>query len=138
MARLLIFVDVFSSVEQPLSKKKAWSLVGVSDVKTARKYVTRAIELGLVEVVRSEHDKRVENLLPTARLKEMLLAEFADIQFESNRIVELPLPPNIERSAAEIEFKDSRKRTRRGAGEKKEPPEKPTALEPAHKGGYRR
>jgi hypothetical protein len=79
MAELLFAVYVFAELKNPLSKKKAWEFVGVSDVKTARKYLGHAIELNLFRAVRSESDKRVSHLYPSARLREMIQKELREI-----------------------------------------------------------
>jgi hypothetical protein len=74
MVRLL-FNTYFFEMFGCISKKDAWQLIGVADIKTARKYVQRAEEAGLIESFRSDEDKRVELLAPTARLRDLVETE---------------------------------------------------------------
>jgi hypothetical protein len=79
----LLLLDVYCSfiAGVPLNKKSAWTAMGVEDIKTGRKYITRAQELGLIAVHRSDKDKRKELLCPTDYLK--LLIEVELNQFAS-------------------------------------------------------
>jgi hypothetical protein len=76
MAILLVAVYALLKRREPLHKKIAWTLIGVNDVKTGRKYIARAEKLGLIEVVRSPVDRRKELLYPTSRLEGIIVKEF--------------------------------------------------------------
>ena len=79
MAELLIAIFVHSERGTPLSKKLALQFVAVSDVKTARKYLARGIELEWIEAVRSEVDKRVELLRLSPAMREVIREELRHI-----------------------------------------------------------
>ena len=64
MSLLLVSVYSFFKSGVPLHKKAAWREMGVEDIKTGRKYIVRAEELGLIESKRSTEDRRMELLFP--------------------------------------------------------------------------
>jgi hypothetical protein len=96
MARLLFSVYVFGVTGNALWKKIAWDQTGLADIKTARKYVAKAVEIGLVEVRQSKDDKRIELLYPTERLEELvekeLLYLFDEMREAMHHLLEGPLP----------------------------------------------
>jgi hypothetical protein len=68
MAALLISVYHTANFGRPINRKGASIEMGVDDLKTARKYMKRAEELGLIVIQQSPTDKRMELLSPTAKL----------------------------------------------------------------------
>ncbi len=74
MPLLLIGVYMHANAK-PLNKKMVASFIGVEDVKTARKYVSLGMEMGLIEVRRSPTDGRKELLFPTAKLRQFISEE---------------------------------------------------------------
>ena len=79
LAELLIAVYLHSEKGTPLSKKTALQYVSVSDVKTARKYLGRCIELEWIETTRSQTDKRVDLLRPSESMREVIKEELLQI-----------------------------------------------------------
>jgi hypothetical protein len=79
LPRLLLTAYIGANIGALLNKKGAGNAMGAGDIKTARKYVARAIEEGLLRAERSPFDKRTELLKPTPLLEELLKAELRDI-----------------------------------------------------------
>lgn len=50
---------------KPLHKTAAWSDISMGDIKTGRKYIARAEQLGLIKIERSSEDRRKELIQPT-------------------------------------------------------------------------
>jgi DNA-binding MarR family transcriptional regulator len=76
MAALLISVYHSTTfVNRPINRKGVWLEMGVQDLKTARKYMKRAEDLGLVIIEQSPTDGRMELLHPTAKLKALARKE---------------------------------------------------------------
>jgi hypothetical protein len=80
----LLLYSVYAAFQNgmPLNIKRAWTEMGVADIKTGRKYIERAEELGLIGTARSAQDKRMELLFPTDRLKQMMDAELHQFAVE--------------------------------------------------------
>jgi hypothetical protein len=95
MSLLLINVYSRSLAGDPLNKVSAWKPLNI-DIKTGRKHIARAVELGLIKVSRSNIDKRVQLLEPSDRLKKMietdLSAHFDDLRRLMHALLEFPLP----------------------------------------------
>lgn len=96
MMRLLLSVYFFDVTGNTLWKKIAWDTVGVADTKTARKYIVRAEEMGLIESRQSPNDKRIENLHATPRLVTLIESEllklFDELRELMSGLLEGPLP----------------------------------------------
>ena len=69
MSLLLYSVYLAFRNGNPLYLKKAWFATGCNEIKTSRKYIEQAKKLGLIEITRSDQDKRRELLFPTNRLQ---------------------------------------------------------------------
>jgi hypothetical protein len=82
MSLLLYSVYIAFKNGNPLYIKRAWIEMGVTDIKTGRKYIERAKELGLIGIARSDQDKRRELLFPTDRLQEMMDIELRQFAIE--------------------------------------------------------
>jgi hypothetical protein len=72
MLRLLLSIYVKDKQRAHLSKKEAWQAMGVADIKTARKYIAKAEQAGLIETFRSGIDKRRELLRPLPELERLI------------------------------------------------------------------
>jgi hypothetical protein len=96
MVRLLLSVYFYGITGNDLWKKEAWVKTGLADIKTARKYIARAKELGLITFQRAEHDRRIELLVPSKRLIDLVEIELVSILDEIRELVHLvleePLP----------------------------------------------
>lgn len=81
MSLLLLSVYAHAMFKMPLGKKSAGLEIEAQDVKTGRKYINQAMQMGLIEVKKSPNDKRLDLLHPTDILTQIVeyeLKEFAD------------------------------------------------------------
>jgi tetratricopeptide (TPR) repeat protein len=91
VARLVLGVYTASSRGELVHKKAAAAVMGVEDVRTARKYVALAEEEGLLTATPAPDDKRKEILQPTAALRRLVQQEFeAVIRMIGAQIEEAP------------------------------------------------
>ena len=65
MACLLLAVYAYHLEGKPLEKKRAGGLTGTLDVKTGRKYIKLAEQMGLIKTQKASWDKRLNLLMPT-------------------------------------------------------------------------
>ncbi len=82
MTRLLMNVYLCAHEGQPIHIKTAGQRLGVEDIKTARKYIFKAIELGLIRKERDKPDRRRFLLLPTELLNEEMADEAKKVRTE--------------------------------------------------------
>lgn len=112
MAMLLMKIYLAEKDGKPLHKKAAWREMGVEDIKTGRKYIARAEEKGLLKVVRSKEDRRMELLLPTEKLQRQMDWEIGEFARMVRRLIydllEFPLAdhcgPYLERGFQSEQF----------------------------------
>lgn len=83
VATLFFAIYFHAEMGMHLSKKQAWKSLEFADIKTARKHISNAEELGLIKVMRSKKDKRVDLLAPTPRLEELIHAELVEYRGDS-------------------------------------------------------
>jgi hypothetical protein len=94
MGVLLMHVVISAEQGCPMNKKDAWKSLGIEDVRTGRKYITRAQQLGFLEVTRSDKDRRKELLLPSPLLRRAMEQELQlltdDLKMYSSNPVIIP------------------------------------------------
>jgi hypothetical protein len=94
----LLMIKVYMCAQHgvPLSKKDAWQSIGIEDVRTGRKYISRAEQLGLLKVTRSKKDRRRELLLPSESLRLVMEHELETLKSDLRRYTAV-LEPDAER-----------------------------------------
>lgn len=81
LARLVLRIYLAAAEGKPLHKKAAWNALGIQDVKTGRRYLAMAEDLGLIQFERSPDDQRRELLYPTQKLQQAIELELKQLPF---------------------------------------------------------
>ncbi len=82
-----------------LSKRNTWQLMQGEDIKTARKHMMQAQQLGLIKISTSKKDKRVDLIEPTDLLnfivEQELMSFFDEMRTMLHQLLEHPLPQTL-------------------------------------------